>query len=370
LTTLLSAAQMNLADAQLSAELGELYMTQGRPDAALAAYRQTVALEPNEEAFYIRLAALWRSQAQFDKAEATLRAGLPLVKRPASLYAALADLYLQQGMAQDAKSLIDGAIDQLGSQSVLVTAMGAYFEVQAVQDVAPDDSAEKWYNGYLATTPNDTAVLMALGEHYLRRGMTAEAVARYEQAMALTPTATGVHLALAAAYSAANRVEDAMTSLQQAIILEPTLADGYMELAKLYRSQNRPMDAQAVYDAGLALVPSDGPLYIAYCDFLIDQGQREQALTLLARADQIAPTVEMLMARSAVYTKLSQPNAALADLQAARSKEPGSLDVLLALGDYYRDAGDTQQAQAAYAEATKLSPGIGAGRVRLARLSR
>jgi tetratricopeptide (TPR) repeat protein len=292
------------------------------------------------------------------------------VKRPASLYAALADLYLQQGMSQDAKSVLDMAIEQLGNQTALVTAIGAYFEVQAVQDVAPDDSAEKWYTSYLATAPNDTAVLMALGEHYLRRGMTAEAVARFEQVVALTPTAAGAHLALAGAYSAANRVEDALTMLEKAIILEPTLADGYEALAKLYREQGRPHEAQAVYNAGLALVPSDGPLYIAYCDFLIEQGEVERAVTLLAQADQIAPTVEMLMARATVYTKLSRPDLALADLQAARNKEPGSLDVLLALGDYYRDAGDTQQAQAAYAEATKLSPGIGAGRVRLARLSR
>jgi tetratricopeptide (TPR) repeat protein len=143
-----------------------------------------------------------------------------------------------------------------------------------------------------------------------------------------------------------------------------------LELAKLYRDQGRPTDAQAVYHNGLSLVRTDGLLYIAYCDFLVDQGQIEQALTHLVQADQVAPTVEMLLARAAVYTKLSRPDAALADLQAANGKEPGSLDVLLALGDFYRDAGDTQQAQKAYAQATKLSPGIGAGRVRLARLSR
>jgi tetratricopeptide (TPR) repeat protein len=370
LTTLLGAARLNLSDALLSAELGELYMTQGRPDAALAAYRQTVALEPNEEAFYIRLAALWRSQAEFDKAEAILRTGLPMVKRPASLYAALADLYLQQGRALDAKSLIDGAIDELGSQSVLVTAMGAYFEAQAIQGVVPDDSAEQWYTTHLLISPNDTAVLMTLGEHYLRRGKSAEAIARYEQVVALMPTSAGAHLALANAYAAANQVEDALAEMNQAITLDPILSEAYIELAKLYRQQNRPNEAQSVYDAGLALVPSDGLLYIAYCDFLVDQGQVDRAATLLAQADQIAPTVEMLLARSAVYTKLARADAALADLLAARNKEPGSLDVLLALGDYYRDAGDTQQAQAAYAEATKLSPGIGAGRVRLARLSR
>ncbi len=78
----------------------------------------------------------------------------------------------------------------------------------------------------------------------------------------------------------------------------------------------------------------------------------------------------MLLARAVVYVKLGMNDAALADLQAARQKEPGSLDVMLALGDLYRDLGDTTNAQAIYAEATKLSPGLAAGRVRLARLSR
>jgi tetratricopeptide (TPR) repeat protein len=292
------------------------------------------------------------------------------VKQPASLYAALADLYLQQGMAQDAKSLLDSAIDKLGSQSPLIVEMGAYFEAQAVQGVVPDDSAEHWYTGYLQTHPDDTAVLMALGQHYLRRGKAEDAVARYEQWAALTPTASAAYVALAQAYGAANRADDAVKALQQAIILEPTSADGYVALAKLYRGQKRPTDAQAVYEKGLKLVPNDGPLYIAYCDFLVDQGQKAQVLTLLAKADQIAPTVEMLLARSAVYTKLSKPDLALADLQAAKVKEPGSLDALLALGDYYSAAGKTKEAQAVYAEATKLSPGLSAGRVRLARLSR
>jgi len=249
-------------------------------------------------------------------------------------------------------------------------AMGAYFEAQAVQEVVPDDSAEHWYTGYLQSHPADTAVLMALGQHYLRRGKAEEAVTRYEQWIALTPTSAAAYVALAQAYGAANRIDDAIAALQQATILEPTSSDGYIALAKLFRAQTRPIDAQAVYENGLKLVPNDGPLYIAYCDFLVDQGQTDKALAMLGQADQIAPTVEMLLARSAVYTKLSKPDLALADLKAANSKEPGSLDVLLALGDFYSAAGDTQQAQAAYAAATKLSPGIGAGRVRLARLSR
>lgn len=370
LTTLLAAARLNLTDAELSAELGELYLAQGRADAALAAYRQTIALRPDEEAYYIRLAGLWRSQAEFGQAEAILLAGLPRVNRPASVYAALADLYLQQGRAQDAITLLDQALAELGPVSVLVTAKGAYYESQAVQGVMADDSAEGWYRGHLLTAPNDSGVLMALGDHYLRRGKPTEAVAQFEAATAATPTAAGAWLGLGQAYLAANRSEDALAALHQAVTLEPTLADGYAALGKLYRQLSRWEEARAVYVQGLTFAPIDGELYIAYCDFLVDQGEMDAANARLAQADQIAPTVEMLLARSSVYTKLRQRDAALADLLAAQAKEPGSLSVLLALGDYYRDVGDASKAQAAYAAATQMSPGIAAGRVRLARLAR
>lgn len=370
LAVLLAAARLNITSAPLSAELGEVYLAQGRPEAALAAYRQTVALAPEQDAYYIRLAALWQSQAQFAQAEAVLRAGLGRATRPASLYAALSDLYLRQGKAQDAKSLLEGALVELGDVPALVTALGAYYETQAVQGVAADDSAAEWYLRYLAHTPDDPAVLAALAAHYLRRNQTALALERYAQVVALTPTDAGAYRGLAEAYVAAGRATEAIAALEQARILEPASAEILRELAQLYRSQGRITEAQALYQRGRELAPADGPLYVAYGDFLVQQGDVARGLEHLAQADQVAPTVEMLLARAAVYAKLRRNDAALADLIAARAKAPGSLDVLLALGDLYRDLGDTANAQAAYAQATKLSPGIAAGRVRMARLGR
>ena len=152
--------------------------------------------------------------------------------------------------------------------------------------------------------------------------------------------------------------------------LEPTLAEATVQLAALYRQAGDQDAAAVVYANGVKLAPTSGPLYVAYGDFFIDRGDRETGLRWLTQADQASPTAAMLLARAAVYVKLGMNDAALADLQAARQKEPGSLDVMLALGDLYRDLGDTTNAQAIYAEATKLSPGLAAGRVRLARLSR
>lgn len=370
LSTLLSAAQLNLSGAELSAELGEVYRAQGRPEAALAAYRQTVALDPAEGAYYIRLADLWQSLAMIDEAETILQTGLSKTNHPASLYAALAELYLRVGRANEAQVLLEDAMELLGRDSVLVVAMGAFYEAQAVQGVAADDSAEHWYLSYLVDVPEDTNVLDALGDHYLRRNKADLAIAQFEKVVAAMPTNAGAQVALAEAYIAAKRTDDAAALLQQAIMLEPTLADAYRTLAALYREQNQPDLARAVYQQGLRFAPTDGALYIAYADFLIAQGQSDEANARLAQADQVAPTVEMLLARAALYAKLKRTDEALHDLQAARQKQPGSLDVLLALGDLYRDMGNTEMAQTVYAEATKLSPGLAAGRVRLARLAR
>lgn len=369
MATLLQASRLNIADSRLSAELGELYIAQGRPRAALAAYRQTVALDPGEDAYYIRLASLWQSQAEFDQAEATLLNGARHAVRVASIQAALADLYLRQGRVQDAKQLLDQALVELGPEPALVMAMGAFHEAQAVQGTAADNSAEEWYTDFLAQRPDNTAVRVALGDHYLRRGKNDDAIAEYERALALEPTAAGHYLVAAEAYVAANRLDDAEAALRQARLLEPALPDTYLALAKLYRAQSRFDDARAIYQAGLAVAPTDGPLLVAYADFLFDRGEQEQAKQLLAQADQVAPTVAMLLARAQVYGRLAQNSDALADLQAARQKEPGSLDVLLALGDLYRAMGDNVNAQKAYADASKLSPGIAAGRVRLARVA-
>lgn len=369
MATLLEASRLNLADSRLAAELGELYIAQGRPQAALAAYRQTISLDPGEDAYYIRLASLWQSQAEFDQAEKTLQAGLRHALRVAPIHAALADLYLRQGRVQDAKDLLDGALVTLGPEPALVMAMGAFHEAQAVQGTAADDKAEGWYTDFLADRPDNTAVRIALGDHYLRRGKADQAIAEFETAVTLEPSSPGHHLALAEAYAAANRLDEAAAALVEALLLEPSVPDSYLALAKLYRQQSRFDEARSVYQDGLTVAPTDGALLVAYADFLLERGEPELGNEMLAQADQVAPTVKMLLARAAVYGRLRQNTEALADLQAARQKEPGSLDVLLALGDLYRTMGDTANAQAIYAEASKLSPGIAAGRVRLARMS-
>jgi tetratricopeptide (TPR) repeat protein len=177
-------------------------------------------------------------------------------------------------------------------------------------------------------------------------------------------------VAAAAAYEAADHKDNAEAMYRQAISLEPTLADTYVSLARLYAGQGRLEEEQALYEQGLAAAPTSGTLYVAYAESLLNKGDQEGADDLLVIAEQVSPKAETLVARAAVYSGLREYDAVMRDLQAAVQKEPGNLEAMIALGDLHRDLGDTKKAQHWYAEASKLSPGIAAGRLRLSRLTR
>jgi tetratricopeptide (TPR) repeat protein len=120
----------------------------------------------------------------------------------------------------------------------------------------------------------------------------------------------------------------------------------------------------------MQMLPANGMLLVAYGEALAEQGDFEQALEMLDRAGQVAPSAETLTARAGVYTRLRQENNALADLQAAFVKEPGSVDAMLALGDLYRDLGQSKEAQQMYADAAELSPSVAVGRLGIGRVDR
>jgi len=96
-------------------------------------------------------------------------------------------------------------------------------------------------------------------------------------------------------------------------------------------------------------------LRIDYGAFLLKRNQEEEALAVLASADQLAPTSAMLVARAAVYQSIDRPDDARRDLELAFQEQAGSLDVLLALGELYRTTGESAKAQQMHERAVQLN---------------
>jgi tetratricopeptide (TPR) repeat protein len=345
------------------AELAEFYLGRGRLEEALNLYQRSLALEPEESAYYLAINRIQQALGQFDAAAAVLRAGLTQVPDTATLYSALVDLYLQQGQPDLALATLQeglAADDSLALQLVL----GVYYESQA--DFA---EAEQLYSNLQAAWPEAATPIIALSQLRLRQNDYDSAISYYQQAIALAPNEPGYYLSLANTYVLADRLDEAEAAYKQALALAPTLENGYVSLGSLYEEQGRWGEMRTVYEQGLAISPQSPLLSIQVGRFHQSQATYVEALAWLDRAVISSPTAATMIARAPVYSAMGYDDAAERDLLTAVQIEPGSLDALIALADWYRDRSDWTQAEQYYQQALILRPGVPTSYLRLGALA-
>jgi len=354
LAVLLQAEQNGITDARLAADLGELYLAQGRPRAAVAAFQQAINLQPDERSYYLRGAEILRDQGEFIHAIGLLRGGLHRAAEPAALYAAMAGLYRDYNEVELAEMTLDQGMEAVGDQIEILLAVGDHRAA-----VEGEAAAKEWYDEVLVSHPDDPALHVAIGNLALGDKAYDDAIAAYETAIALAPQEAAHHALLAAALDQAGRDDDAIAAYEQALVLEPTLIDTYTDLATLYDAAERPDDARALLDRGMLIAPTDGAFYIAYSRYLLEHSEEDRALSMLAAADQIAPTAEMLVARANLYISQKRYDDALADLELAIKKEPGAIDAYLGLSNAYQQKNDTKRAEQIIESLKNRFPGLG-----------
>ncbi len=352
LSALLTVERANRMDSRVSAELGELYLAQGKPSEALSIYRSALNGQPDAANYYLKAAELWENQANLGRAVDLLKIGIAKAAQPAALYAAIAKIELQRGQPDAAHAILTQGLQKVGEETDLVTAMGDYLSLKDI------NQAEQWYHAVLARKPRAAGIYMALGNLELRNGKLEDALTAFHQALTLSPTNAGYYVVLGNAFETAKQMNDALVAYRQAIALEPTSVDAYASLAALYQKQQKWDEAQAAFERGLVVAPTDGLLRIQYAAFLLKRDQKDPALAMLDEAGKLSPTRAMLVARAAVYKSLDRKDDAQHDLQAAFQLEPGSLDVLLALNQLYRELGQAAKAQLMLDKAIQLNPDL------------
>jgi tetratricopeptide (TPR) repeat protein len=126
---------------------------------------------------------------------------------------------------------------------------------------------------------------------------------------------------------------------------------------------------RTVYEQGLAISPQSPLLSIQVGRFHQSQANYVEALAWLDRAVISSPTAATMIARAPVYSAMGYDDAAERDLLTAVQIEPGSLDALIALADWYRDRSDWTQAEQYYQQALILRPGVPTSYLRLGALA-
>ncbi len=188
----------------------------GQSEAAVAGYRQVLALEPDLVEAHHNLGLALRALGRLDEAAASFEQALAL--RP-SLMAA----HVSLAQVLDARGDLAGAVASLGRALALRPdhAIGHYNLGVLLGRLGRRGEAIAAYQRAIALQPGFVDAHTNLANALQAQGMLEASEAAYRGAVARSPDAPGLHMNLAMALNSQGRLDDSMAEFEQVLRLQP-----------------------------------------------------------------------------------------------------------------------------------------------------
>jgi len=227
------------------------------------------------------------------------------------------------------------------------------------------DDALASYRRALRIKPDYAEAHHNLGDALLRLGRLDDAVAAYRRALALSPDFVEAHNNLGNALLELGRLDEATASYRRMLAARPDFAEAHSNLGTALRLAGQPSEAEASCRRALAIDPKLAASLAVLAELSADQGRFTAAEELFRRAIAIEPETAEAWVGISRLRKLTANDAAwVAQAQqvAARGLPPRK-EVLLryAIGKYFDDVKDFEQAFANYRHANELTRRYRAG---------
>lgn len=172
-----------------------------------------------------------------------------------------------------------------------------------------------------------------------------KAIVEYIAAQELNGDRPEAHSNLALLFAKEKRFSEARTELNSALSLDPSFTPAVVDLADLDQTLGREVEGERILRAAIARSPNDASLQHALGLSLVRQGRRQEALNYLAAAARLDPSdARFVYVYAVALNDAGQTGQALATLEADLKEHPYDRDVLAALTDFYRTAGDLRKA--------------------------
>jgi tetratricopeptide (TPR) repeat protein len=226
----------------------------------------------------------------------------------------------------------------------------------------------------LATSLPDTDGAASLVARQLRTGMEYYTAGRIEEAMAayqaglaaaLNESSSGVshetiadlHARLGNACMLRNDFESAAASYKAALRLAPHLTSCWCNLGNVHQKTGKPQEAIAFYLQALKLNPGHWASRTNLVEALMVTKQYIVARALLLELVSERPQEGQLRHQlGKAYFELDEVDTAIECFQQAIALNPRDADSINWIGGIRQRQGDTEAAQAAYAEAARIQP--------------
>ena len=320
LAALLRAAQLSPQDAVSHNNLGNALAQIGRADEALSSYRRALALMPDFAEAHNNLGNVLLDLGRLDDALASYRQAIGIKPDYPEGHDNLGKALLRVGQPQDAAASFQRA---------------------------------------LALRPEYAEAHNNLGNALYDLGRVDDAIASYRRALAINADFAEAHNNVGTVLRGQGQLDEALASYRRALQIKPDFAEAHRNYGIAQRLQGHSAQAQASVLRALEIDPQSAATLAVMAELKADQGQFAEAEQLFRRAIAIEPlTSEAWVGISRLRTMTTGDAAWAAQAQAIAGRRlPPRREVLLryALGKYFDDVQDFEQAFSQYQRANELT---------------
>ena len=279
----------NAGIAQLHFHRAELLGALRRPDAAVEAYRQALAIDPDHLHALNNLADSLNSMGRAAEA-------LPLLERALALKPDYAPALNNRANALQALGRLDDALR--GFDAALSAGPGnpdiLSNRASVLLSLKRHEEAEADCHRALAKDPNNVGALFNLGKAQARRGEAAAALASFDAVLALRPQHAGAWCDRGGVLAALHRYKEAWACFDKALAIDPDLAEAWLASGALYSSLGQYEAALDCFRRAFVMQPNNAGAVLSLAETLRSFGRDEEAILAFEQASRIDPDLPFM----------------------------------------------------------------------------
>ena len=392
LPVLRRATELMPHDAETHGNLGAFLCDQGRWAEALASLRRALEIQPHNDAMLVEAADAMKALGQVRESVALYQRALRINPRSAEARNNLGNAFLEIGQCEDAVRYYRLALElrandaeihcnlgnaqrQLGRLDEAISSSSRAIALAPTLSVAHNNlglvlaglgrraEAVASYRQALKLKPDYVEALNNLGMVLPELGERREAMSLFARAIELDPERAESHCNLGNLLFEFRRVEDAAANYRRALELEPRNAQAHAGLGAALRMQAQSAEAEASCRAALDIDPESVAALALLGELRADRGQFSEAEEFFRRALAIDPGFPFAYYSIATNRKMTRDETAwLAGTEALLAKPlplRHEISLRYALGKYYDDIKQYDDAFGQYAQANELTQRYG-----------
>ncbi|WP_333456671.1 glycoside hydrolase family 99-like domain-containing protein [Microcoleus sp. Pol10D4] len=343
---------------------GEIYLSQGKIEEAIASCEQALKIHPNFAPAYKTLGNALQAQGRMEEARHWYAKAIEIEPNFAEVYANLGSLGAQQQKWQEAIGFYQKAI------AIKPNFAGVYRNLAKVfgQINKPEEAQQCWYQAF-SLEPEKVAPgeHLNMGDAFFRQEKFPEAIACYDRAIKLNPNVATAYQNLGEALKKQGKLEEATVYYRKAIELnaanarngsegEQTLAGATATNGAVKPPVQQPVKQPVQQAVNSTINIEDPEAYKILAEGYFAQGKLEQAIAACKKALQIKPEAPL-------YKMLGNALQAGGKIDEAKSCYVKAIEINPNFAEAYANYGSIcaqqeqwQQAVSAYEKAISLKP--------------